>query len=87
MIEEMEADRKGSSSERTMSNFDKYRLSVIYMGMLQDPKKFRYLERFIPSDDKNVLLELPTPDREKFFKLQEEIAKNDETKEELRQQR
>ena len=37
MIEEIEADMKGVSEVKTMSSLDKYKLSVIYMAMLDDP--------------------------------------------------
>ena len=39
-IEDIEADKKGTSQEKHLSAFDKYKVAVKFMQMLQNPKKF-----------------------------------------------
>ena len=34
VIEDLEAEKKGTPDEKSLSNFDKYKISVIFMQML-----------------------------------------------------
>ena len=52
MIEEMEADQKGVSETKPLSSFDKYKLGVMYMAMMDKPEKFKHLNRFLSSENK-----------------------------------
>lgn len=52
MIEEIEADRKGDIGEKPLCNFDKYKLGVMYMAMMDKPEKFKHLNRFLSSENK-----------------------------------
>jgi len=51
MIEEIEADRKGVSEEKPLSSFEKYKLGVIYMAMMDNPEKFKHFNRFLSSEN------------------------------------
>ena len=51
LIEEIEADRKGVSEERPLSEFEKYKLGVMYMAMMDNPAKFKHLNRFLGSEN------------------------------------
>ena len=87
VIEELEADSKGVTSERVLSNLDKYKLAVQYMGMLQNPAKYAYLDRFLVNTDNIVTLDLPPSDKARYIQLQKEIEQNNEIKEGFRQMR
>ena len=83
----MEADSKGVTAERALSNFDKYKLAVQYMGMIQNPGKYTYLDRFLLNTENMVTLDLPPTDKARYLELQREIADNDDIKEGFRQMR
>jgi hypothetical protein len=52
LIEEIEADRKGVSEDKPLSDFEKYKLGVMYMAMMDNPAKFKHLNRFLTSESK-----------------------------------
>ena len=52
LIEEIEADQKGVSETKPLSSFDKYKLGVMYMAMMDNPSKFKHLNRFLSSENK-----------------------------------
>ena len=48
----MEADQKGVSNSKPLSSFEKYKLGVMYMAMMDKPEKFKHLNRFLSSENK-----------------------------------
>ena len=57
------------------------------MGMIQNPGKYTYLDRFLLNTDNMVTLDLPPTDKARYLDLQKEIADNDDIKEGFRQMR
>ena len=51
IIEEVEANKKGTAHEKVIDQNEKYKMSLFYMQMLEDPKQFAYLERFLRGED------------------------------------
>jgi len=54
IIAEVEANKKGTSHEKVLDENEKYKLSLFYMQMLEDPKQFAYLERFLRGEDSKL---------------------------------
>lgn len=77
LIDDLEAEKKGTPDEKNLSTFDKYKIGVIFMQMLQDPSKFKHLDRFIATDDtKGVRMNLSDADIIKHQQLEEKIKEN-----------
>lgn len=60
-----------------MSELEKHQIAVKFMSMVQNPEKFRHLERFVSNDDdrrKQAELDLPKAEFEKYVKLQKKRA-------------
>jgi hypothetical protein len=51
----MEADKRGTSQEKSLSTNEKFKLSLTYMSMLEKPYKFKYLNRFIPGFEEETV--------------------------------
>ena len=47
IIDQMEADKQGTSQQKSLSINEKYKLSLNYMKMLDNPKRYAYLDRFL----------------------------------------
>lgn len=84
IVDDLEAEKKGTQDEKSLSTFDKYKLAVKFMQMTQSPQKFKYLERFMATEDNQVRMNLAPKDLERRLKLVHRIKKNDAKKDELR---
>ena len=45
IIEDVEANHKGLTDEKFLNMKEKYKLALTYMEMLNNPEKFKYLDR------------------------------------------
>lgn len=56
-----------------MNNTEKYKVAMIYMEMLENPRKFKHLNRFLPSiNNKKIrikLNDLPEEDIKEFKEM------------------
>lgn len=69
-IETVEANKQGTSEERHLSTFDKYKLGAKFMRMVKQPDDFKYLERFAPdNNDSKIKLKLPENDMKEYQDL------------------
>jgi hypothetical protein len=50
IIDQMEADKRGTSQQKSLSTNEKYKLSLNYMKMLERPSRYAYLDRFLPGE-------------------------------------
>lgn len=55
IIDDLEAEKKGTPDEKSLSTLDKYKIGVVFMQMLQDPTKFKYLDRFVANGDSTTV--------------------------------
>lgn len=76
VIEDIEADKKGTSQEKHLSAFDKYKIAVKFMQMLQKPEKFAHLERFLKSESNAILMNLKPNDLRDYKELLVQVDKN-----------
>jgi len=78
IIEEVEADKKGTTHEKVLDMNEKYKLSLIYMGMLDNPGNYKFMERCMDGQDsKNQSkMSLPPADLAKYIDLMEQIESN-----------
>ena len=49
----------------------------MYMAMMDNPSKFKHLNRFLSSENKQVKMYLPKGDLENHVNLQKEIRENE----------
>ena len=87
MIGDVEAQRSGTSGYKALNMNEKYKIAIMYMKMLENPKRFANLERLLPQKDQQadeegkVLLRLPQEDIEEYKKIQEKKKKGKEKEE------
>lgn len=83
-IDLVEANKKGTNEEKHLSEFEKYKLGANFMRMVQNPKRFDHLERFISGrSDSKLKLNLPSQDMREFTELQKHIEESNKTMEVL----
>lgn len=88
IIEEVEANHKGQYDEKILNHNEKYKLGLQYIQMLQDPKKFKYLDRLAGGEQAFALrMNLPPDDLKQYKVLEETIEANDQLKIKLLAQR
>jgi predicted RNase H-like nuclease len=73
IVDDIEAEKKGTLDEKNLSTFDKYKLAVKFMQMTQNPKKFKYLERFTAGESNQVRMNLAPIDLDKRMILEKKI--------------
>lgn len=74
LIDLVEANKKGTNEEKHLSDFEKYKMGANFMRMVQNPKRFDHLERFISGrGDSRLKLNLPNKDKKEFIALQNHI--------------
>jgi len=79
IIDEMEADKKGTDEEKTLDSTEKYKFGLMYMKMLENPRKFSHLDRFVPSEETNkVQVRLSDEDMISYKKLQAKLERGRE---------
>ena len=69
-IDEIEDSKKGNKKDKNISTYDKFKLAISYMEMLEEPEKFEFMQRFIVSTKNNKVLELKPSEAEKWKALQ-----------------
>lgn len=69
-IDDIEDSKKGNKKDKNISTYDKFKLAISYMEMLEEPEKFEFMQRFIVSTKNNKVLELKPSEAEKWKELQ-----------------
>ena len=77
IVDEVEADKKGTTHEKTLDMNEKFKLAVIYMKMLEDPEKFKHLGRFVGDSENSCRMNLAPADLEGYRELQREVKANE----------
>jgi len=68
-VEGVEADKKGTTHEKTLDMNEKFKLAVIYMKMLEDPEKFKHLDRFVGDAENSCRMNLAPGDLAEYKEL------------------
>ena len=89
IIEEVEADKKGTVHSKVLNMNEKYKMGLIYMKMLDNPDKFKYIERCMEGQDSKTQskMSLPPADLAKYIDLMDQIESNEVKKDGFRMQR
>ena len=78
IIEEVEASHKGQFDEKMLNYNEKYKLGLQYIEMLEDPTKFKYLDRLAGGEQAfSLRMNLPTDDLRQYKHLEATVRTNE----------
>ena len=52
-------------------------MGVVFLKMLENPKKFKFVARFLSENSSSVKMDMTPEDLEVYLELQETVKKND----------
>ena len=87
IVDEVEANHKGQTDQKFLCAKEKYKIGLLYMEMLEDPKKFKFLENKSGEKEEKLQMNLPDKDIWRWEQLQQKISEINAKKEKFSQMR